>query len=461
MKITATPSLVLEHNNKFIVYMGSPTQKTWDKKLVTENYSDVLTWFRSHNNVPEPFIIVTNSRLNEAILPSVPADHVGVPQEWGAGTSFTFSPKITDPELGGNKLQRVVGSALNTLMLKSKVMKALDTALGPKAGGNAITLHPGGGVGTYMGKEEPSRSVTVHSELPPEIKAQVASELARAFTQQSVATAPTAPTTGVMMSPPAPAEPVVKKDEYPGSAFESLDSAKKSALYEDSNFDAKARLMGNDELAKMAADIHRAGLDPHKRDPHNLMRHLSNAQATFMHGSGDTSGLSQGELIDKLYGSLGYGMEEEPEAIALNPNAVPNDKQIASGLGIKLETKMNSLLDAALNEALVGGPLNAVANDGEGNLPGGVPGSNTSTYLAAELYGGTMALAHEVPTSDIYQPLNNGMFGQAQGIKLGSMNNIPANPANMFEQLNQAHKIALGLSVTEEETPPAKGAWDF
>lgn len=640
-----------EGDKRFRIFRQSPILKTWDQQLITENYSEVQTWFRSRHEVTEPTIIVKG--LTEGILPKVPEGSVPETQDWGHGTTFTFSPKVT---AFGNPVQKVLGTVFNTLAMKSKVAGAVPE-------GSDYTLHAGGR-GTFNGKSEPSRSLTVHSALSDEEKENIASSLAKAFVQKSVAHTDTGPVKGTSMetSPfdkpsainysyldpmkkevkesqhwptdadmpellarstktdwrtglaksvsyreedrnkaaeyldlkdktkalqtrkegvnnilgamkimrnAAPSEAPKEKQPEPETNWhnsyvhESLDAARAEALHEyigkqldfgyygehvkgytdaelhgalldiqktlpksdaldrDSggkgpseggyyrdqasvirneiakrhpasnpvkeNFEDEHGIsdkkgvtneapntpefdpngpafhLNTNQLARMAGHMHGAGLDSFKRDPYTLLRHLSNAQASFLYGNTQNpkSEQSIGQHMDNLYGSLGYRFENEPEALALNPDAskTPDDKEIAKSLGITIEqfqeqkeTFMSkNKLDEALQEALVGGPDNIANRDGEGNNPTGVPGSNTSLMLAAELMGGAAAFVHQMPTSDIFQPTDKQIVDQASTMKMGKINTKPSNLANMYERLDNAHKMALGLPITEKK----------
>ena len=539
--------VVLEQNSKFHVFQYAPIVKRWDKKLITENYSEVMTFFRSRLNASEPTVMVRTG-ITEGILPTVPPDYTPDTQDWGHGTTFTFSPKVT---AFGNPIQKALGTVFNTLAMKSKVGKAIPA-------GSNYTLHAGAR-GTFNGKSEPSRSVTVHAALSPEDKQNIAASLAKEFAQEAVAHSDTNPVQGTSMAAPAPVEPAhgtaqpwhglaePKKEVAPEPELnwhnsfhestedsiptveckycgenkrvgieihpsegkctdcqttdripvgwenakgtknpnrvpyfnESLDKARKAALNENEpkkvldgdggnnpnnpapSFDpnAPAVHLEPNQLAAIAGDIHKSGLDPHKRDPYTLLRHLSNSQANFLHGNPSklASENSIGELFDHLYGSLGYPMQDEPDAKALNPDAakLPNDKEIGSSLGIKIESYLRAKekhmkkLQEALNEALTGGPLNAAGDGPATNIAG--PGGNVSLMLASELMAGAAAFTHQIPTSDIFQPTVNQLFNQADAPKLSGLSNAHGTPTNMYEKLDVAHKMALGLPITEKK----------
>ena len=124
--------VVLEQNSKFHVFQYAPIVKRWDKKLITENYSEVMTFFRSRLNASEPTVMVRTG-ITEGILPTVPPDYTPDTQDWGHGTTFTFSPKVT---AFGNPIQKALGTVFNTLAMKSKVGKAIPA-------GSNYTLHAG------------------------------------------------------------------------------------------------------------------------------------------------------------------------------------------------------------------------------------------------------------------------------------------------------------------------------
>ena len=150
-------------------------------------------------------------------------------------------------------------------------------------------------------------------------------------------------------------------------------------------------------------------------------------------------------------------MQDEPDAKALNPDSakLPNDKEIGSSLGIKIESYLRAKekhmkkLQEALNEALTGGPLNAAGDGPATNIAG--PGGNVSLMLASELMAGAAAFTHQIPTSDIFQPTVNQLFNQADAPKLSGLSNAHGTPTNMYEKLDVAHKMALGLPITEKK----------
>ena len=150
---------------------------------IAENEADIRTWLRTHPNVVNPTVRVTSRKLV--------AEGVGEGQDWGTGHSFTFSSKVTDPELGGGALKRFGSSALNRLFLKSMLKKAL-AAGSPEGKHPDFTLMPTA-TGTFGGKEEPSHTVIVHGDVDPKT---IAGSLADHFKQRAVATSTTNPVTG-------------------------------------------------------------------------------------------------------------------------------------------------------------------------------------------------------------------------------------------------------------------------
>ena len=166
-------------------YVSSTLEGTSDSRLVfiAENETGIKNWLRTHPNVSDPTIRVTSKEyISEAI---------GEGQDWGTGHSFTFSSKVTDPELGGGAIKRFGSSALNRLFLKSGIKKALSAG-SPEGKHPDFTLMPTA-TGTFGGKEEPSHTVVVHGDVEPKA---IAGALADHFKQRAVATSTTNPVTG-------------------------------------------------------------------------------------------------------------------------------------------------------------------------------------------------------------------------------------------------------------------------
>ncbi len=173
---------------------------------IAENEADIRTWLRTHPNVVNPTVRVTSRKLV--------AEGVGEGQDWGTGHSFTFSSKVTDPELGGGALKRFGSSALNRLFLKSMLKKAL-AAGSPEGKHPDFTLMPTA-TGTFGGKEEPSHTVIVHGDVDPKT---IAGSLADHFKQRAVATSTTTPVTGYVKEGTDMAE-----DKITESMFQTGDS---------------------------------------------------------------------------------------------------------------------------------------------------------------------------------------------------------------------------------------------
>ncbi|MEI7591378.1 MAG: hypothetical protein WCJ49_08750 [Deltaproteobacteria bacterium] len=241
-----------------------------------------------------------------------------------------------------------------------------------------------------------------------------------------------------------------------------IDWAYKLALHEDVNYNAPAHRLADDELEDMARGIAHTNLVA-GLDEYSALRRLEHLQGSFWNSVDHEyhpRNLSHGEYVDLIYGSLNHPFEQDKHAKELTHNPSPDDSEILQDLGIHLEEPMmkrienkettmkNSLLDKALNETLYGGPRSLVGQDGGANMPGG-PGTNMNRYLGYELATGSNSFAMQAPGS-MFEPLNQIALGQSDSPKMGVISNQHGTPTNMFEMLDNAHKIALGVSVIDE-----------
>ena len=170
-------------NGKFYVTRTSASTNKPLPVYIAEDETGIKNWLRTHPAVDNPTVRVTSrTNISEA---------VGDGQDWGTGNSFTFSSKVTAPELGGGALKRFGSSALNRLFLRSVLKKALSAA-SPDGKHPDFTLQPTA-TGTFGGKEEPSHTVVVHGDVDPKA---VSSSIADHFKQRAVAASTTNPVTG-------------------------------------------------------------------------------------------------------------------------------------------------------------------------------------------------------------------------------------------------------------------------